>query len=60
MDGNTVYWVLGFICGEVHQVQTDGTGTALYTQGSDSGDWVGVAPGALFVLGRSGLYRADR
>jgi hypothetical protein len=60
VDGNDVYWVLGFTCGEVHQVHADGSGSALFAQGSDSADWVGVAPGALFVLGRSGLYRADR
>jgi hypothetical protein len=60
VEGSTVYWVLGFICGEVHQVQTDGSGAALYTQGTDSADWVGLAPGALFVMGRGGLYRAER
>lgn len=56
--GKTVYWSLGSNCSEVHQVQTDGTGSALFTQGMYGAKWITVVDGALFAIGRDGLYRA--
>lgn len=57
--GDTVYWVAGNRCGEVHRVKKDGSSKELYTQGTPGADWVGVAGGALFVLGGGGLFRVD-
>jgi hypothetical protein len=60
VSGKTVFWAFGFDCGEVHQVNDDGTAEALFTQGTYDVQWLGVTDSALFVLGESGLYRAAR
>ena len=60
VSGSTVFWVFGYPCGQVHQVQDDGTAEALFSQGTTSPEWVGATDTALFVLGESGLYRAER
>ena len=62
VSGNTVYWVFGFRCGELHQVNTDGTGEAFLAQGTNASEWIGVTDTALFVMGGIGsnVYRAER
>lgn len=62
VSGSTVFWVFGFDCGEVHQVNVDGTGEALFSQGTNASEWLGVTDTALFVMGGIGsnVYRAER
>jgi len=62
VSGNTVFWVFGFNCGEVHQVNDDGTGEALFSRGTNASEWLGVTNTALFVMGGIGsnVYRAER
>jgi len=62
VSGDTVFWVFGFNCGEVHQVNVDGTGEALFSQGTNASEWLGVTDTALFVMGGIGsnVYRAER
>lgn len=59
---NTVFWVFGFNCGEIHQVNIDGTGEMLFSQGTNAVEWLGVTDTALFVMGGIGsnVYRGDR
>jgi hypothetical protein len=58
--GDTVYWVLGFNCGELYQAKVDGSGRARHTYGTNGADWVAATESHVFILGRGGLYRADR
>jgi hypothetical protein len=60
VGGDTVFWVGGIACGELHQVKTDGSGAALHARGTDGAEWVGVTEDAVFMLGDGALYRADR
>jgi hypothetical protein len=58
--GDTVYWVLGFNCGELYTAKADGSGVTRHTQGTDGANWVAATDTHVFILGRGGLYRADR
>jgi hypothetical protein len=58
--GDTVYWVLGFTCGELYTAKADGSGLTRHTQGTNGADWVAATDSHVFVLGRGGLYRAER
>jgi hypothetical protein len=62
VSGNTVYWVFGFGCSELYQVNTDGTGEALFARGMNASEWIGVTETAVFVMGGIGshAYRAER
>lgn len=62
VSGNTVFWVFGFGCVEVYQVNVDGTGEAPFSQGTNASEWLGVTDTALFVMGGIGsnVYRAER
>ena len=60
VQGDTVFWAGGIVCGELHQVKTDGSGAALHARGTYGAEWVGVTDDAVFVLGNGALYRADR
>lgn len=60
MVGDAVYWVLGFNCGELYRASTDGSGLTRHTQGTNGADWVAATDTHVFILGRGGLYRADR
>lgn len=61
-SSDTVYWVFGFGCGQVHRVNADGTGEALFAMGVNATDWIGLTDTALFVMGGIGshAYRAER
>lgn len=61
-SNSTVYWVFGFECGQVRQVNADGTSEALFAMGTNSSEWIGLTDSALFVMGGIGshAYRADR
>jgi hypothetical protein len=58
--GDTVYWVVGFNCGELYTAKADGSGLTRHTQGTNGADWVAATESHVFVLGRGGLYRAER
>lgn len=58
--GDTVFWLGGIVCGEIHQVKTDGSGAALYARGTYGAEWLGATDDAVFALGNEALYRADR
>jgi hypothetical protein len=60
-SSSTVYWVFGFDCAQVRQINSDGSGEALFAAGTNSSEWIGLTNSALFVMGGIGshAYRAD-
>lgn len=60
VSGDTVFFAFGLGCGYVYSVKDDGTGEELFAPGVFDAKWVGATDSAVFVLGGTGVYRADR
>lgn len=60
VSGDTVYWLQGFGCVELWQVQTNGTGARRTAVGFSDAAWLAANESHVFVVGRDSVYRVDR
>jgi hypothetical protein len=60
VNGSSVYWTQGFICGSVWQVGVDGTGAQMLVQGFDSPAVFATDATHLYVGASQGIFSIDR
>jgi hypothetical protein len=60
VDGGTVYYSTGFLCGSVFKVSSDGRNKALLANGFHSGGLIGVDAAHLYITSSDGVFRVDR